>query len=112
MSETVRPRRAVPVREVPMRLMLRWPVAVLIVLATNLASAGHADVLPLLNASSVASTSNAGTAVDTKIDLPPPGNAPWNGQVFSNASDSPYYAFGLMNATFSYSPSALRGYSA
>src|SRR5690349_9124065 len=69
----------------------------------------RADVTPMLNASVVASASRSGPVLDSKVDLPPTGPpGPWNGSVFSYASDPPYYAYGSMSISFSATTQALR----
>src|SRR5205085_5668028 len=63
------------------------PVMALAVLAAFNSSPARADILPLLNASSVASTSTVqsmgGPLTDTKIDIAPPNPMQiWNGNAF------------------------------
>jgi FlgD Ig-like domain len=88
------------------------PVLAFAVLAACCSSTSRADILPLLNASSVVSASTVqtitGPLTDTKIDIAPPTPDVWNGQAFSNVSDSPNSAFGLMTMSFSANATGFR----
>ena len=65
------------------------PLLALVLLAAVSERPAQADIFPLLNASSVASTSTVqtmtGPLTETKIDIGPPNPMdPWNGSAFSN----------------------------
>lgn len=93
-----------------------WPALSLVLLAAAGGNPAWADVFPLLNASSVASASRvqtiSGPLTDTKVDIAPANpTQPWNGIAFSNVTDAPNSAYGLMSLSFSASTSGLRVFS-
>jgi hypothetical protein len=93
----------------PTRVPPALCVALLALAALAPAGAARGDVLPLLNASVVASASRAGPILDTQVQTPPSGTPDiWNGSVFSNASDPPNSAFATMFMSFSATTSGLR----
>jgi hypothetical protein len=96
----------------------RSGIAPLLLFAVSLAltsSAARADIVPLLNASSVVSASTvqtiSGPLTDTKIDIAPATPDVWNGNAFSNITDGPNSAFGLMTMSFSANATGLRIFS-
>lgn len=98
----------------------RWrsiaPMLALALLADFSGSPSRADVIPLLNASSCVSSSTVqtitGPLTDTKVDIAPPSPLEaWNGNAFSNVTDAPNSAFGLMTMSFSADPTGLRVFS-
>lgn len=101
------------------RIHAPWDGITLVLALAALAALGssptRADVIPLLNASSVVSTSSvqtlAGPLTGTKIDIAPPSPQVWNGSAFSNVTDAPNSAFGLMTMSFSADASGLRVFS-
>src|SRR5689334_4312538 len=89
------------------------PVVALALLAVIAATPVSADIFPLLNASTVVSSSTvqtiSGPLNDLSVKIAPPNPLEaWNGSAFSNASDSPNSAFGLMTMSFSANTTGFR----
>jgi hypothetical protein len=89
------------------------PVLALALLAGFCGAPARAEIFPLLNASTVVSSSTVqatgGPLNDTQIRIAPPNPLEvWNGSAFSNVSDSPNSAFGLMTMSFSASTTGFR----
>jgi FlgD Ig-like domain len=81
----------------------RHGVAALLALAPVLIPTGgpaRASITPLLNASSVVSSSSIGPLNDTKIEVASGTPDPWNGNVFSYIADGPAFAYGSMTMSF------------
>jgi hypothetical protein len=96
----------------------RHGIATVLALTLLAAACGpaRADILPLLNASSVVSASTVqtitGPLTDTQVDIAPPNPMdPWNGNVFSNVTDAPNSAFGSMTMSFSATTAGFRIFS-